>query len=347
MLKRTALLIALILALPARLPAADGAASAGMSHDFDWNFGTWKTHIRRLLHPLSQSRQWVTYDGVVTVRPLLGGAANVEEIEADGPSHIELLDVRTFDPRSHQWLENQAYAGANTLGQPAFGTFANGRGIFYDVEPAGGRTVIVRQTFFDITPSSYVFEQAFSSDGGRTWQPNFHARLERTSARAPSEGAATSSLSHDFDFNYGTWRTQITYRSGSSDKPSWGHETGTVTLRNVWNGRGLLEEISVGGAAGFAGLTLYLYDPKTHEWSQTYADSSDGTFGSPMTGTFSHGRGELLSQDTDGGKRVLQRGVWSDITANAHHFEIDVSKNGGASWQSIFIASLARVGPGA
>jgi len=346
MLRQIAFTVALILAIPARLPAA-GVTASGISHDFDWNFGTWKTHIRRLLHPLAQSTQWVTYDGTVTVRPLLGGAANVEEIEADGPSHLELLDVRTFDPRSHQWIENQAYGGTNTLGQPAFGRFVNGRGIFYDVEAVNGRTVLVRQSFFDITPSSYAFEQAFSSDGGRTWEPNFQAQLERTSSSAASEGAGTTALSHDFDFNYGTWRTHINYRTGSGNKPVWGHETGTVTLRKFWNGRGLLEEIAVGGSAGFAGLTLYLYDPQTREWSQTYADSSDGAFGSPMIGTFSHGRGELLSQDTDGSKRVLQRGVWSDIRPDAHHFEIDVSNNGGTSWQPIFVATLTRIGPGA
>jgi hypothetical protein len=347
MLKRIALTMALILVLPLRSPAADGVISPRINHDFDWNFGTWKTHIRRLLHPLSRSTQWVAYDGVVTVRPLLGGAANVEEVEADGPSHIELLDVRTFDPRSQQWIENQAYGATGALGQPAFGTFANGRGVFHDVETFNGRSVLVRQMFFDIAPSSYAFEQSFSSDGGRTWEPNFRAHLERTSSSAASAGAGTAALSHDFDFNYGTWRTHIKYRRGSSHTPAWGQQTGTVTLRKVWNGRGLLEEISVGGADGFVGLTLYLYDPQTHEWSQSYADSSDGKFGPAMIGTFSHGRGELFGQDTYGGKLVLQRGVWSDIRTDAHHFEIDVSDNGGTSWQPVFIAALTRIGPGA
>jgi hypothetical protein len=347
MLKRIALVTALILALPLRVPASDTAVLPGINHDFDWNVGTWTTHIRRLVNPLSGSTKWVTYTGIVTVRPLLGGAANVEEIEADGPSHIELLDVRTFDPRSQQWVENQADGGSNTLGQPAFGKFANGRGVFYDVETQNGKTVLVRQMFFDIARSSYAFEQAFSGDGGRTWQTNFRAHLERTSSTVASEGAGTAALSHDFDFNYGKWRTHIKYRRGTTATPAWGRQTGTVTLRKVWNGRGLLEEISVGGADGFAGLTLYLYDPQTHQWSQTYADSSDGTFGASMTGTFVNGRGELFGQEPYNGKRVLQRGVWSDIGDDAHHFEIDISNNGGTSWQPVFVAALTRIGPGA
>ena len=161
-----------------------------------------------------------------------------------------------------------------------------------------------------------------------------------------SEGAGTAAISHDFDFNYGTWQTNIKYRRGSGNTPAWGKQTGTATLRKLWNGRALLEELSVGGADGFSGVTLYLYDPQTHEWSQTYADTSDGTFEPSMVGRFSHGRGELVAQASYGGKMALQRGVWSDISANAHHFEIDVSNDGGASWQPVFVAALTRIGPG-
>lgn len=346
MLKKVALAVALIVALPAGA-AAPARAAAGINHDFDWNVGTWKTHIRRLLHPLSGSNAWASYEGVVTVRPLLGGAANVEEVEADGAGHLEFMAVRTFNPQSHQWILNQADGESGSLGQPAYGAFDAGRGVFYDVEPFENKPVLVRQTFYDITPSSYAFEQAYSNDGGKSWEPNFRANLERTRSSAASEGAGTGALSHDFDFNYGTWRTNIRFLRGSLDAPSYGKQTGTVTLRKVWNGRGLLEEIVVPSSDGFAGLTLYLYDPRSREWSQTYADSSDGTFGAPMVGTFSHGRAELFAQDTFAHKMVLQRGVWSDISANAHHFEIDVSKDGGASWHPVFIASLTRIGPGA
>jgi hypothetical protein len=82
-------------------PPSDGA------HDFDFNFGTWHTHIRRLLHPLSGSNTWVTYDGTVSVRKVWGGAANVEEIEANGSNRLELLNVRTIPPRINGALTAQ------------------------------------------------------------------------------------------------------------------------------------------------------------------------------------------------------------------------------------------------
>ena len=112
-------MIALALAAPS--PAAPASVSG--SHDFDWNFGTWKTHIKRLVHPLSGATNWVAYEGTVAVRPLLGGVANIETVDADGPSHIQLLAIRTYDPKSHQWIVNGAYRGSGSLGVPAFGTF--------------------------------------------------------------------------------------------------------------------------------------------------------------------------------------------------------------------------------
>ena len=317
-------------------------------HDFDWNFGTWKTHIKRLVRPLSGAKAWVSYEGVVTVRPALGGSANVEEVEADGASHIELVNVRTYDSQSHQWSLNGASSRDGTLEQPAFGVFENGRGIFYDQEFFDERMVLMRQTFFNITPTSYSFERALSDNGGKTWEPNFVANLERVSTGAASEGSSDAAgASHDFDFNYGTWRTQITrLREGRNGGSSWTRQSGTVVVRKIWNGRASMEEINVQGAAGFKGLTLFLYDPAARQWAQTYADANDGRFEPSLTGTFYRGRGELLSQAPYRGKTALQRGVWSDITPNAHHFEIQVSTNGGRTWQPIFVAQLTRLGPG-
>ena len=34
---------------------------ASHAQDFDFAFGTWKTHIKRLLHPLSGSSEWAEY----------------------------------------------------------------------------------------------------------------------------------------------------------------------------------------------------------------------------------------------------------------------------------------------
>lgn len=54
-------------------------------HDFDFNFGVWHTHIKRVLDPLSGSPNSIELNGTVTVRRIWNGRAQLEEIEADGP----------------------------------------------------------------------------------------------------------------------------------------------------------------------------------------------------------------------------------------------------------------------
>jgi hypothetical protein len=155
-------------------------------HDFDFNFGTWKTHVARLVHPLSGSKEWAEYDGVSRVIPIWNGHSSLFELEVSGPAgHIEGAGWRLYDPQAHQWNLNWASSRSGTLGVPTIGQFRDGRGEFMDQETYEGRTILVRNTFSDITPNSSRFEQAFSDDGGRTWETNWIM----TFARMPSAPA--------------------------------------------------------------------------------------------------------------------------------------------------------------
>ena len=145
-------------------------------HDFDFEIGTWKTHLRRLVHPLSGSTTWIEYDGTSIVSKIWNGRANLVELEADGPGgHFEGLNLRLYDPESHQWSLNFAGGSGGGLGQPTIGEFKNGRGEFFDQETLNGRAILVRFVISDITADSCRFEQAFSKDGGKTWEVNWIA----------------------------------------------------------------------------------------------------------------------------------------------------------------------------
>jgi hypothetical protein len=145
-------------------------------HDFDFEIGTWKTHVSRLLHPLSGSTAWAQYDGTSVVSKIWNGRANLVELEADGASgHLELASLRLYNPESHQWSLNVLSSQSGVLGVPTVGEFKNGRGEFYDQEPFGGRVIWVRFVISDMTADSCHFEQAFSDDGGRTWEVNWIA----------------------------------------------------------------------------------------------------------------------------------------------------------------------------
>jgi hypothetical protein len=146
------------------------------SHDFDFEIGTWHTHLSRRLHPLTGSNTWVEYDGTTVVRKVWDGRANLVELVADGPAgHFEGLNLRLYNPDSHQWSLNFANSASGTIGVPTIGEFKNGKGEFYDHETLNGRAILVRFVISDITPTSCRFEQAFSDDGGKTWEVNWVA----------------------------------------------------------------------------------------------------------------------------------------------------------------------------
>jgi hypothetical protein len=149
-------------------------------HDFDFNIGTWRTHIKRLQHPLTGATTWVELNGTVKVRKVWDGHAQLEEIEADGPAgHFEGLTLFLYNPQSHQWSQNFANSTNGTLTLPTIGEFKNGRGELYDQESIDGRAILVRGVWSDIQPDSHRFEQSYSDDGGKTWEPNFVANLTR------------------------------------------------------------------------------------------------------------------------------------------------------------------------
>jgi len=149
-------------------------------HDFDFHLGRWKSSIKRLLHPLTGSTTWLPMKGTLVARKVWDGRAQIEELEADGSSwHIQDLLLFLYNPESHQWSLNSAASNSGTMNAPLIGEFKNGRGEFFDQESFKGRLILVRQVWSDITPTSHRFEQAFSDDGGKTWEVNFIASLER------------------------------------------------------------------------------------------------------------------------------------------------------------------------
>jgi hypothetical protein len=162
--------LALSLAAPVPATLPDG------QEDFDFEFGEWKTEVRVLRNPLSAQPEWAEYEGRSIVRPLLGGRANLVELSVSGPAgRIEGLSLRLYDPGSGQWSLNYASLRNGQLAPPVVGRFRNGRGEFYGDDTLGGRPIRVRFVISDITEDSARFEQAFSADGGKTWEVNWIA----------------------------------------------------------------------------------------------------------------------------------------------------------------------------
>jgi hypothetical protein len=162
--------------------AATAAPPRDGSHDFDFEIGTWETRLRRLVNPLSGSTKWVEYRGTSVVRPVWDCRANLVELKVEGETGlIEGLALRLYDPAARQWSLNYSNVRSGTISPPTIGEFVNGRGVFFGQETLNGRAILVRFVISQVTPASAHFEQAFSGDGGETWELNWVADDHRIS----------------------------------------------------------------------------------------------------------------------------------------------------------------------
>jgi hypothetical protein len=165
-------------------PALGGPPSANGSgaHDFDWEIGAWITRVRIRSNPLSgEAPRWVDYVGTSVVKPLLGGRANFVELSVAGTQgKIEGGSLRLYGSQSGQWSLNYANLRNGLLTSPVYGGFdASGRGLFYGPDTVNGRAILVRFVITRVSPNQARFEQAYSVDGGVTWEDNWVATDSR------------------------------------------------------------------------------------------------------------------------------------------------------------------------
>lgn len=176
--KTTSLLISIffLLAVAAQARTQPDTAKRNGQHDFDFEFGKWKTELKRLQNPLTGSVTWVEYSGTTEVSKVWDGAANLVQLDVSGPAgRIRALSLRLYNAETGQWSLNFSGLGGGSISQPTIGEFKDGRGEFYDQEMLNGRAILVRFIITQINPDKCHFEQAFSADGGKTWELNWVA----------------------------------------------------------------------------------------------------------------------------------------------------------------------------
>lgn len=173
--------------LPAVAFAAPVAATAPQvrdgQHDFDWEFGTWTTELRRLRDPLTGKSEWITYTGSSQVRPAVGTRSNLVELEVHGTAGmIAGVSLRLYRPDTGEWFLHFANLANGVMSDPVHGSFVNGVGTFYGEDTVRGKAVLVRFLIKPLNDKQWRFEQAYSADGGKTWEDNWIAVDTRVSA---------------------------------------------------------------------------------------------------------------------------------------------------------------------
>ena len=151
-----------------KLPPAERSGH----RDFDFEFGAWQVHIKRLQHPLTSSSGWLEYEGISVVGPVWDGRANLGQLTVGGPAgHIEGLSLRLFNPESNQWNIFWANSKDGVLGQAMIGEFKNGQGEFYNQEsPTAGRSM------FDLSSQTSLQARSDWSRPSRTTEARLGKR---------------------------------------------------------------------------------------------------------------------------------------------------------------------------
>jgi hypothetical protein len=151
-------------------------------HDFDFLFGHWQVHHRKLKQRLANDHEWVEFEGTLFSQPLMDGYANIDDdvFEVPGGTYRGVAP-RSFDAKSRQWsiwwMDGRFPAAP--MDPPVKGGFHNGIGTFYADDTDHGKPIRIRFIWSQITPASCHWEQAFSPDGGKTWETNWVQDLKR------------------------------------------------------------------------------------------------------------------------------------------------------------------------
>ena len=148
--------------------------------DFDFFVGSWTSIQRKLKQPLADCDEWEETSATTRCWQVFGGGANIDEVHFPDWG-FSGLSVRLHDPATGDWSIYWANSRNGELGSPPVtGRFSDGVGTFYDEEEYQGRKITVRFKWSDITATAARWEQAFSPDGGQTWETNWTADFTRS-----------------------------------------------------------------------------------------------------------------------------------------------------------------------
>ena len=155
--------------------------------DFDFFIGTWDVTHRRLKERLTGCSEWEVFPGLSIAKKVLGGLGNVDDNLLYLPSGMyRAVTLRSFDQRRNSWsiwwLDSRS---PGTLDVPVVGAFENGIGTFIAHDALQGKPIVVRFMWSVPEPDKPLWEQAFSPDGGKTWETNWTMEF----SRRPTSGA--------------------------------------------------------------------------------------------------------------------------------------------------------------
>jgi hypothetical protein len=149
--------------------------------DFDFLHGSWSVHNRRLKARMQGSAEWEEFTSTCLVRPILGGLGNMDEFVIDVPARrVDAVTVRLYSTTAREWsIYWAASPGTGRFDVPMVGRFEGKRGEFYSQEVFSDRHIFNRFIWTAGSPNGCRWEQAFSDNGGSSWETNWIMEFTR------------------------------------------------------------------------------------------------------------------------------------------------------------------------
>jgi hypothetical protein len=156
------------------------ASESSSQQDFDFLIGKWQIHNRKLKRRLSNCSEWTEFEAQAECRKILNGLGNIDSFHTTIENRaFEGMSLRLFNPETKLWSIYWADSEKVVLDVPQVGSFADGIGSFFARDSYEGKEIIV-QFCWDVRDEHRpVWSQAFSADGGHTWEWNWYMTFSR------------------------------------------------------------------------------------------------------------------------------------------------------------------------
>jgi hypothetical protein len=311
-----------------------------MPSDFDFLHGWFDVSGRRLRDPLDPESGWVDMRATASATLLFGGAVSIDEMWFPDGQYFG-MSLRLYDPTSRTWTVRWLDSRGGGLQPPVEGRWQDGRCWLTGADAYRGQPLLASYSWSDVTGTGAQWEQCFSVDEGRSWQPNWDMTFTRRGA--PAVHPQRPRVAGDFDFLAGTW--QVHHRrllDPLGHRPGAAGETiefaGVHAGFSYFAGAVSVDEATLAGP-GQRGLTFRVLDPQTSQWSIYWVSSRDGRLQPPVRGGFADGTGTFCGTEQLDRHAVGVRFTWSDITATTARWCQAFSVDGGdwdENWEMTF-----------
>jgi hypothetical protein len=338
-----------MLALLAAGAALPSIVHASHERDWDWAVGSWDVFHRRLKDRLVGSTEWVEFAGKSAFWTAMGGMGNFDDNLLELPTGVYRgMSVRSFDPAKNTWaiwwLDGR---NPEQIEPPVRGGFKGDEGEFTGSDVYKGTPVTVRFRWHEVHGKRPWWDQAFSTDRGRSWEINWRNYFTRTSpdARSQPRIANDPPEARAWDFLLGQWKVRNRrLRARFASSREWDEFDSTLVNRQVLGGRGNVGDNWFGGpGAPWAGMSLRAYNDEKKEWLSWWLDGRHpADIGPPMRGRFVDGNGVLLSDEEFNGRPIKVRSTWTRTDTDSPCWEQAASIDGGKTWEINWVASFAR-----